>query len=150
MDGQAVHLISDALKTGMKSMLIMVSGKSGVLNGSYDIGKEQEENADKMSFSSFPENGFTVSIDDASSLSFLMFYGKKLTKDGCPYVMIYDEDGKEVDRFAGDTPNCGNEWKQYYINLALLKGKLTIAFSGGITDEKINTDAFVFSNLAVY
>ena len=51
VDGQAVHLISDALKTGMKPMLIMVSGKSGVLNGSYGntgvgclFGKTQHEN----------------------------------------------------------------------------------------------------------
>jgi hypothetical protein len=51
LDGQAVHLISDALKTGMKSMLIMVSGESGVLNRSCGntgvgclFGKTQHEN----------------------------------------------------------------------------------------------------------
>ncbi|MBR2797461.1 MAG: hypothetical protein IKE17_16075 [Clostridia bacterium] len=95
--------------------------------------------------------GLKYTIEDVSDVEILSFYGKKTKDHGHPSVYIYDDDGNMVRKCTDNYRDIDDSWKRYYISLKGLKGKCTIVFNGGYTDDTGSEDSeYVFSDIRLY
>ena len=95
--------------------------------------------------------GLKYTIDDISEEKVLTFYGKKTAVHGQPGVYIFDEDGNVLRECTDNYHVINDEWKLYMINVSDLKGRVTIAFNGGYTDNTGSPDSqYMFSNIRFY
>lgn len=92
--------------------------------------------------------GARLTIDDASPYRLIAFYGRKLAAHGQPTVYVYDAEGNVVASCSENYRNLKDEWKPYIINIAEMKGPVTVIFHGGYIDNSGDPESqYVFSRI---
>ncbi len=97
-------------------------------------------------------NGLKFTIDDIGDYEYVTFWGRKLCGNGQIGVYFYDEGShKESLNYMKIYSDLDDNWHQYVIDITELKGKTTIIFNGGYTDNTGDTNsAFEYSEIYLY
>lgn len=96
-------------------------------------------------------NCLEIRIDNISNYKYLCFKGKKVSDNGQPVVLIYNDKGEFLMEYTKSYLDLDNEWHQYLIDLNNLGEAVVIIFSGGYIDgSEVNVPECQFSDIALY
>lgn len=95
--------------------------------------------------------GAIITLDSIGKHNYLVFYGKKVSGEGQPYVLALDAADNQLGVASANGYTLDNEWHRYIIDLTGTQGDVTLYISGGTSDDSTSEEsAFVFSKIGLY
>jgi hypothetical protein len=94
------------------------------------------------------EESYTV--NDISKYKYIVFYGKKDTKDAKPEVKVLDYNDTVLAECKELQDEMDDQWNQYIIDVSNVTGLARITFNGGEVDSTDKDTKFEFKDIKLY
>lgn len=95
--------------------------------------------------------GAKILIDSIGKHNYLTFYGKRVSGNAQPTVLVFDSDNDRAGKLSESYRDLDNEWHQYVIDLSGVESDITVYFNGGSVDNTGSPESeYIFSNIVLY
>lgn len=133
----------------------LIKGQYNNSEGIRCVGRLNREYNDNVSVEEYIKSteyiGAKISIKDIGKHNYLVFYGKKISDDTHPTVIVIDNAGNKVGEVSADSHDLDKKWNQYIIDLSDVVGDITVYFNGGYTDNTGDVESeYIFSDIILY